>query len=91
MTPETHGPSSGSISPDRRRLAMQRTANGNTDIWLLDLERGPSVRFTSEPLAGHRPGMVASGRPNRRVSEYGFQRMVACRRGGAPMERSCST
>jgi dipeptidyl aminopeptidase/acylaminoacyl peptidase len=48
-TPETHGPSYGSISPDRRRLAMQRTVDGNTDIWLLDLERGPSIRFTSDP------------------------------------------
>ena len=64
-TPEAHGPSYGSISPDRRRLAMQRTVDGNTDIWLLDLERGPSIRFTSDPQAGHRPGMVAWRRPDR--------------------------
>jgi hypothetical protein len=54
-TPETHGPSYGSISPDRRRLAMQRTVDGNTDIWLLDLERGPSIRFTSDPQADIAP------------------------------------
>ena len=54
-TPEAHGPSYGSISPDRRRLAMQRTVDGNTDIWLLDLERGPSIRFTSDPQADIAP------------------------------------
>jgi Tol biopolymer transport system component len=47
--PEERGPSYGSISSDGRRLAVQRTLDGNTDIWLVDLERGPSVRFTSDP------------------------------------------
>ena len=60
-TPETHGPSYGSISPDRRRLAMQRTVDGNTDIWLLDLERGPSIRFTSDPLPDIAPAWSPGG------------------------------
>ena len=60
-TPETHGPSYGSISPDRRRLAMQRTVDGNTDIWLLDLERGPSIRFTSDPEADIAPAWSPRG------------------------------
>jgi Tol biopolymer transport system component len=47
--PEERGPSYGSISSDGRRLAVQRTLDGNTDIWLVDLERGPSVRFTADP------------------------------------------
>jgi dipeptidyl aminopeptidase/acylaminoacyl peptidase len=47
--PEERGPAYGSISPDGRRLAVQRSTDGNTDIWLVDLERGPSVRFTSQP------------------------------------------
>jgi Tol biopolymer transport system component len=47
--PEERGPSYGSISSDGRRLAVQRTLDGNTDIWLVDLERGPSVRFTTDP------------------------------------------
>ena len=37
----------GSMSPDGRRLAVQRAIEGNTDIWLLDLERSTLVRFTS--------------------------------------------
>ena len=53
--PEERGPSYGSISPEGRRLAMQRATEGNTDIWLVDLERGPSVRFTSEPQADIAP------------------------------------
>jgi Tol biopolymer transport system component len=53
--PEERGPSYGSISPDGRRLAVQRATDGNTDIWLVDLERGPSVRFTSDPQADIAP------------------------------------
>jgi Tol biopolymer transport system component len=53
--PEERGPSYGSLSPDGRRLAMQRAMDGNTDIWLVDLERGPSVRFTSDPQADIAP------------------------------------
>jgi Tol biopolymer transport system component len=53
--PEERGPLYGSISPDGRRLAVQRAMDGNTDIWLVDLERGPSVRFTSDPHADIAP------------------------------------
>jgi Tol biopolymer transport system component len=37
------------MSPDERRLAVQRTDAGNTDIWLLDVERDAPVRFTTDP------------------------------------------
>lgn len=47
--PEARGPTNGSISPDGRRLAVQRSTDGNTDIWLVDLERHTSMRFTSGP------------------------------------------
>jgi Tol biopolymer transport system component len=53
--PEERGPSYGSISPDGRRLAVQRAMDGNTDIWLVDIERGPSTRFTSDPQADIAP------------------------------------
>jgi serine/threonine protein kinase len=39
-------PENLSISPDGRRLALNRTVNGNTDIWLVDLARGARSRFT---------------------------------------------
>jgi dipeptidyl aminopeptidase/acylaminoacyl peptidase len=42
------GPSYMSISPDSRRLAVQRTQDGNTDIWVLDLDHNTPIRFTSD-------------------------------------------
>jgi Tol biopolymer transport system component len=35
-----------SVSPDGRRLAMERTVNANSDVWILDLARGLQSRFT---------------------------------------------
>ena len=43
------GPSaqlSPSLSPNGRRVALFRRANGNLDVWLLDVERGVPTRFT---------------------------------------------
>jgi Tol biopolymer transport system component len=59
--PEERGPAYGAISPDGRRLAVQRSVAGNTDIWLVDLERGASVRFTSEPRADIAPAWSPFG------------------------------
>jgi eukaryotic-like serine/threonine-protein kinase len=47
-TPEHYGPAYASMSPDQRRIAVQRATEGNTDIWIVDLDRGTSVRFTHE-------------------------------------------
>jgi Tol biopolymer transport system component len=49
------GPSYASLSPDGRRLAVQRSLEGNTDILLLDAERGTGIRFTTEPQADIAP------------------------------------
>lgn len=46
--PEVRGPAYPSISPDGRRLAIQQSISGNTDVRLVDLERGVSTRFTSD-------------------------------------------
>jgi Tol biopolymer transport system component len=37
------------MAPDGRRIAVQRTEGGNTDIWLVDLVRGNASRFTTDP------------------------------------------
>ena len=34
------------LSPEGRRVAVQRVVNNNLDIWLMDLDRGGSSRFT---------------------------------------------
>ena len=39
------------FSPDGRRVAMRRTVQGNTDIWLLDLVRGGLTRLTFDAAA----------------------------------------
>jgi Tol biopolymer transport system component len=39
-------PQALSMSPDGRRIALIRTVNGNTAIWMLDLARGALSRFT---------------------------------------------
>jgi serine/threonine protein kinase len=38
-----------SLSPDERHIAVYRTVNGDTDIWLLDVVRGVLGRFTFDP------------------------------------------
>jgi Tol biopolymer transport system component len=55
--PESRGPFYASISPDRNRLAVQRTHDGNTDIYFLDLERDDAspFPFTDEPQADIAP------------------------------------
>jgi hypothetical protein len=34
------------LSPDGRRVAVDHTVQGNTDVWLIDLLRGGATRFT---------------------------------------------
>jgi serine/threonine protein kinase/Tol biopolymer transport system component len=36
------------LSPDERMVALNRSVNGNSDLWLLELGRGVLSRFTSE-------------------------------------------
>jgi Tol biopolymer transport system component len=48
-SPHSFGPSYLSMAPDGRRIAVQRTDGGNTDIWLVDLARGNASRFTTDP------------------------------------------
>jgi Tol biopolymer transport system component len=53
--PHSFGPSYLSMAPDSRRIAVQRTEGGNTDIWLVDLARGNASRFTTDPEADIAP------------------------------------
>jgi dipeptidyl aminopeptidase/acylaminoacyl peptidase len=42
-------PLSPALSSHGRLLAVNRTVDGNSDIWLLDIDRGGLSRFTSHP------------------------------------------
>ena len=41
--------SNPSLSPDGRYVALQRTTNGNIDIWIIDLQRNAPSRLTEHP------------------------------------------
>ena len=43
------------LSPDGRRVAMQRTVQGNRDVWLGDLLRGGLTRLTFDAASEHTP------------------------------------
>jgi Tol biopolymer transport system component len=58
---ESFGVSYLSLSPDERRLAVQRTSKGNTDIWLTDLKNGGDLRFTTDPLPDIAPIWAPKG------------------------------
>jgi dipeptidyl aminopeptidase/acylaminoacyl peptidase len=53
--PDVGQPGFGKLSPDGRTLALGRTVNGNTDIWLIDMERGVPRRFTFEAVRDRTP------------------------------------
>jgi Tol biopolymer transport system component/DNA-binding winged helix-turn-helix (wHTH) protein len=44
--PDGNGGLGPALSADGRHIAMYRTVDGNSDIWLLELERGVRERFT---------------------------------------------
>jgi Tol biopolymer transport system component len=44
--PDTAAPANPQLSPDGRRVALNRTMNGQPGIWLLDTGRGVLSRFT---------------------------------------------
>ncbi len=43
------------LSPDGRRVAMSRAVPGNTDLWLLDLDRGGMTRLTFDAAVDINP------------------------------------
>ncbi len=61
--PDAAQPSSDEgLSPDGRTVVRQRTVNGNTDIWLIDVERGMPRRFTFEAVRERTPVWSPDGR-----------------------------
>jgi Tol biopolymer transport system component len=50
------------ISPDGARLALQRNVSGNTDIWLLDVQRGIFNRVTNDAAIDALPIWSPDGR-----------------------------
>ncbi len=42
-------PANPELAPDGARVALDRTVNGNEDLWLVESARGAPTRFTFEP------------------------------------------
>ena len=86
------------FSPDGRRLAMDITANGNTDIWVYDLERDQMLKLTSDPAEERRPVwtpdgsriVFASRRPGGDSFELYWQRADASGKAERLLEGSVS-
>jgi Tol biopolymer transport system component len=49
------------ISPDGKRVMVDRTVQGNRDVWLIDLVRGGMTRFTSHAAADGYPVWFPDG------------------------------
>lgn len=59
---DTANPLNPALSPDGRRVALQRTVNGKQDIWLLELGRGILSRFTFDGSNHVTPNWLPDGR-----------------------------
>src|SRR5687767_15764464 len=53
---------SPSVSPDGQQVAIHRSVDGNTDIWLLDSVRGVLTRFTSGTASEFHPIWTLDGK-----------------------------
>ena len=49
------------LSPDATRAAVYMNDQGNTDIWLIDLETGARTRFTFDPAQENNPAWSPDG------------------------------
>src|SRR5439155_13876818 len=47
--PDDNALSYPALSPDGQHVAVSRDVNGNVDIWNIDVNRGASSRFTTDP------------------------------------------
>ncbi len=53
--PDVNAPQAPELSADGRRIANNRTVQNNTDIWLMDVQRGGTTRFTFDAAADMMP------------------------------------
>ncbi len=47
--PDNAGIQGAELSPDEKQVAASRNVNGNSDVWLLDTDKGILSRFTLDP------------------------------------------
>ena len=54
-TPDDAALTSVALSPNGRRVAVNRSVRGNADVWILDVDRGVPTRFTFDPALDNNP------------------------------------
>jgi Tol biopolymer transport system component len=65
------------LAPDGKLAAVENVSNGNRDLWLIDVQRATSTRFTTDPADDRAPVwspngnriFFVSGRPGMRIYE----------------------
>jgi Tol biopolymer transport system component len=60
--PDSASPLNPGLSPDGRLIALNRSVNGNTDVWLIELGRQALSRFTTDPVPEIYPVWSPDGR-----------------------------
>jgi Tol biopolymer transport system component len=54
-TSDVFRPANPALSPDGRRVVLDRTLEGNPDVWVLELGRGVPTRLTADPAVDAYP------------------------------------
>jgi Tol biopolymer transport system component len=80
------------LSPDGRRVAVDRTVQRNGDVWLIDLLRGGMTRFTFDAAVDQRPIWSLDGtqvvfNSNRKGTEAADRDLYMKPSGGAGAEQ----
>jgi len=80
------------LSPDGKKAAVQRRVDGNSDIWVYDLERGLPVRFTFSASGEDDPAWSPDGSVILFTSDRdgGIRRIYRKPAGGAEKEELVS-
>jgi dipeptidyl aminopeptidase/acylaminoacyl peptidase len=60
--PNLGGPPNLALSPNGREVAFSRTTDGNTDLWISDVDRGVPTRFTRDATPEICPVWSPNGR-----------------------------
>jgi eukaryotic-like serine/threonine-protein kinase len=60
-SPDSSSPQDVELSPDGKRVTLQRVLNGNTDIWLVEVARGVMNRLTVDAAVDAQPIWSADG------------------------------
>jgi len=61
-SPDEAVPANLALAPDGQRVAVNRTVQGNLDVWLIDLARSIASRFTFDATPDTRPVWSPDGR-----------------------------